>query len=352
MDQLLNNTKINKAGDLIREAIKENKLQDKDYNLAIEIIEKWRANHVSPLNTLQTHIRNKLKNNNKIVIAQRLKRMPSIISKIIRFNDMKLSKMQDIGGIRVIVKDIKDIQAVYDKITNSKSKTFEVKKPPKDYIAFPKRDGYRSLHQIFIYNKDNKYKGYRLELQIRTELQHAWATCVETIGMINKVSYKTGEGLNDQSREFLKYASALFSILEDQPIIEELQNLSKKEILQRLKELDDKLQIINKLESFCINPKHILNQLSKNAHFVLLELSIGDDDKNQSNKVIVTGFSSSFIQEAEIAYKNKEKETKEANNKAVVLVRLEDIKKLKKAYPNYFLDSKKFIKVLKNEFEN
>ncbi len=41
------------------------------------------------------------------IVGQRLKRMPSIIGKITRFPDMSVSKMQDVGGIRIIVPKIR-----------------------------------------------------------------------------------------------------------------------------------------------------------------------------------------------------------------------------------------------------
>ena len=44
------------------------------------------------------------------IVGHRLKRMISIIGKITRFPDMSVSKMQDIGGIRIIVPKISDVK--------------------------------------------------------------------------------------------------------------------------------------------------------------------------------------------------------------------------------------------------
>jgi len=44
------------------------------------------------------------------LIAQRLKRMPSILSKLKRFQNMELSRMQDLGGCRVVVESVKMVR--------------------------------------------------------------------------------------------------------------------------------------------------------------------------------------------------------------------------------------------------
>lgn len=52
-----------------------------------------------------------------------------------------------------------------------------------DYISTPKESGYRSLH--LKYKNKNKYRpdydGLQIEIQLRTKLQHIWATAVETM---------------------------------------------------------------------------------------------------------------------------------------------------------------------------
>jgi Fe-S oxidoreductase len=53
--------------------------------------------------------------------------------------------------------------------------------------------------------------------------------------------------------------------------------------------------------------------------------------------------------QAKTLYSNLEKDIKENNlEKEVVMVSAEDIKAIKKAYPNYFLDSEKFVKHIIN----
>jgi ppGpp synthetase/RelA/SpoT-type nucleotidyltranferase len=68
----------------------------------------------------------------------------------------------------------------------------------KDYIQSSRdADGYRSLHLIYKYRniKNPSYDGLRIELQIRTKLQHIWATAVETMGTLlgQALKYRQGE---------------------------------------------------------------------------------------------------------------------------------------------------------------
>ena len=53
----------------------------------------------------------------------------------------------------------------------------------------------------------------RIELQIRTRLQHLWATAVETAGLYTKKSLKSGQGENGWL-EFFMIVSSLFSFKE------------------------------------------------------------------------------------------------------------------------------------------
>ena len=47
-----------------------------------------------------------IKNDNNFILSGRLKRNKSIIRKLIREPNMDLSRMSDIAGLRIIVKDI------------------------------------------------------------------------------------------------------------------------------------------------------------------------------------------------------------------------------------------------------
>jgi putative GTP pyrophosphokinase len=66
-----------------------------------------------------------------------------------------------------------------------------------DYIAAPKETGYRSVHLIFKYrsqsSKHRAWNGLRVEIQLRSRLQHAWATAVETVDTFTRQTLRRAE---------------------------------------------------------------------------------------------------------------------------------------------------------------
>ena len=91
------------------------------HSSAKKILDNWRACHVAPLNSFQTSLRRKLKTiDDKALVSQRLKRTPSILSKLKRNPSMNLARMQDIGGIRAVAQNmtkVREIEASYKKGT-------------------------------------------------------------------------------------------------------------------------------------------------------------------------------------------------------------------------------------------
>ncbi|MCS6233533.1 GTP pyrophosphokinase, partial [Shewanella baltica] len=80
---------------------------------AIEKIQSFREFHLYPLMLMKNHlIRTAKKVSPKVIVARRLKRLPTIINKLERetldgktANAIKLTRMQDIAGCRAIVKN-------------------------------------------------------------------------------------------------------------------------------------------------------------------------------------------------------------------------------------------------------
>jgi len=305
---------------------------------ARDVLSRWRAAHVYPINTLQAYLRSTLKRNKfkDAIVAQRLKRSPSIIEKLKRFESMALDRMQDIGGLRVIVWSIEDVYRLHSLMTSSERFIHQLKLPPNDYIAQPKKDGYRSLHQVLSYRNDTheELNNLNLEIQIRTRLQHSWATAVETLGMIQKSSIKTGQG-DELTKEFFRTVSALFAQEEGSPLPPGLENMSKEDLIKRLKEIDAEKRILAQLEGVAVSAHHIETVMKNYKGFHVLQLFIAE------RQVRLTPFFEP--QDAEIFYKAKEIETKDNPNSAVVLMSAGALKDIKKAYPNYFLDTKAFL---------
>lgn len=135
---------------------------------AQEILGNWRSSHSYPINTFQASLRKKLRSIEKnALVAQRLKRIPSIIGKLQRFPKMQLARMQDIGGLRAIVKNVANVYELRNKLVKSRFDHELINE--KDYIQSPKHSGYRGIHLVYKYKsrKAKDYDGLLIEIQLR-----------------------------------------------------------------------------------------------------------------------------------------------------------------------------------------
>ncbi|MDR0884497.1 MAG: GTP pyrophosphokinase family protein [Oscillospiraceae bacterium] len=113
-------------------------------------------------------------------IGTRLKRPTSIAEKITRKGlDFTLGNIEerinDVAGVRVICSYVDDIYVIAKALTQQDDIELVAQK---DYIAFPKNNGYRSLHLIvsipvFFANQTKRLK---VEVQIRTIAMDFWAS--------------------------------------------------------------------------------------------------------------------------------------------------------------------------------
>jgi len=327
---------VKRAGDVLR----SDHASLEEWENAVQMLSVWRSLHYYPINTFQAYLRTKVKRDklSGAIIAQRLKRMPSIVTKLRRFENMQLDRMQDIGGIRIILDNVQTVNNFHKDLLKAQLAHKPVL-PPKDYIQKPKPDGYRSIHQVFRYGNKNhpELNVLHVELQLRTKLQHSWATAVETLGIIEKSSFKTGEG-DEKFKTFFKLSSALLSMEENQPVLEEYSEISRQELISRLNTIENELNITSKLKGLAISAEHIeSNGKSEGYHVMELDLN--------KERVYLTAFNQ--LDDAETFYTAKEKKTHNNPNVSIVLMSAGGIKIIKKAYPNYFLDTNDFIRRLK-----
>lgn len=331
---------VRRAGETLRTP----DASDTDLEAALQVLSDWRSLYYRPINTFQVLLRKKIQTLGikGSIVAQRLKRTPSIIAKLKRFPDMQLDRMQDIGGIRAIVNSVDEVRLVHEALIKGRHQHCPVL-PPKDYISNPKDDGYRGIHQVFKYDtpKHKELKGMQVEVQIRTKLQHYWATAVETLGVIEKSSFKTGIG-DEKFKHFFRVASALFSIKENQPVIACLKDHSPTDIAKEFIELQKELGVFDKLSAFTSVVKATSGVPNKknNGYYLL----ILDTEKKTTSFI---PFAQNQYQLAEQMYMLIEGKEKNNPNIDVVLAAAGDMKDLRTAYPNYFVDTKAFITNLK-----
>jgi len=325
---------VDKAGRILLEWSKNYELFD-ELPWAIDVLTHWRQLHGYPINTFQATLRHRLKSiDENALVAQRLKRLPSIIAKMKRFPKMKLSRMQDIGGLRAVVSKMEHVERLYNSY-KSKKLTHDLV-GEKDYIAHPKDSGYRSIHLIYKYYKNQPidYNGLYIELQIRTRLQHAWATAVETMGTFLNTPLKASIGPEEWLR-FFSLTSSAFAHIEEAPLVPGYENLNRKETFEMLISEEKKLRLRETLSTFTVAANSIISDRKRGTYYLL----VLDPLKKE---VTLTSFSRERLEEATEQYKIAEQEA-QGNDTQVVLVSAESIDSLRKAYPNYFLDTHEFI---------
>ncbi len=304
---------------------------------AIEVLANWRACHGYPMNTFQATLRQKLKAIDKdAIVAQRLKREPSIILKLQRFEGMQLARMQDIGGLRAMVGSIAKVRKLEAAYRSAKFK--HILTSSKDYINNPKDDGYRSLHLIYRYQNElaESYNGLSLELQLRTRLQHAWATAVETMGTFLGQALKSGQGEREW-RQFFAVAGAALAVLEKTAMVPGYDKQTPEEIFAGVKKAEARLHVLDKLRGFAIATDRITTQRGKGAyHLVVLD--------SAKRTVSIQPYSIARLEQANIDYAAIEQRTRAGEPVEAVLVSVGPIDVLRKAYPNYFLDTEAFVR--------
>jgi hypothetical protein len=179
----------------------------------------------------------------------------------------------------------------------------------------------------------------RIELQIRTKLQHSWAMAVETAGLITKTPLKSSYG-DDIWLNFFKIISSLFAIKERQNILSEhkLNGKSMKDLMTALYTMDNKYNLSDQLKALRISVNNVKEQNFRNGYYIL-------DINFIHKRVQISAYDKTNENLAISRYENLEKEAHDEKN-AVVLVSVPKMIELQEAYPSYFLDTKDFLKVI------
>ncbi len=133
---------------------------------------EFRAAHGPPLAAVAMNLRYYVKEQSELrIIGKRLKRVPTIEDKLVRHPEMALARMHDIGGCRAVLADEAEVRAVAARLEANWSLAHD----PYDYISEPKEDGYRAIHLVV------RRHGCRIEVQLRTLVQHGWAELIERL---------------------------------------------------------------------------------------------------------------------------------------------------------------------------
>ncbi|MDR2924364.1 MAG: RelA/SpoT domain-containing protein [Azoarcus sp.] len=323
---------VNRSGKLL---LSQDKLEESNH--VIDIVDNWRAAHAYPTQVIFVTLKRRAESIFKgAQVGQRIKRLPSIIKKLEKEKEMKLSQMQDIGGCRVILNDIQQVYRLQEKIESSRWK--HEKLQGKNYIKNPKNSGYRGIHLRYRYRGEGSksgYNGLKVEIQIRTMLQHVWATAVEAAEVFTQQEIKASRGKPEWER-FFALMGSVFALWEKCPLVPETPN-SYDDLCLEIKNLCEKYNIVNLFIGYANAIKITENKVGKSDYYCLIILD------PVAKRVGIRRFKKKEYKLANAAYIDAERNKSKEEQSQIVLVSVSSIKSLKRIYPNYFLDTKKFV---------
>jgi ppGpp synthetase/RelA/SpoT-type nucleotidyltranferase len=151
----------------------------------LTVYEKYRDLANVAIEAIETSIQNALRDLGDPYLVRaaldsfRIKSFDRLKQKAARFRwtiDQACKKAQDFIGFRVTCNNLQDVRRARDLLEESlvhKDYTVQVH----DYVAEPKKDGYRAIHMVFaVPVKIGKEEAIiNCEIQIRSRLQHTWA---------------------------------------------------------------------------------------------------------------------------------------------------------------------------------
>ena len=360
MESIVSRRNATRAGVILSESTSG--LSD-EYRHAWEIAEQWRMQHVEPTRRCFQSVLSCSHQFPDSVATYRMKRMASIRAKLRRASShFELGALDDIGGCRLIVKDVGEVREAATLLKTS----LELKdqgRGEKDYILRPRSNGYRSHHLIASIPSDSANGiAYRVEIQIRTRLEHCWATTVETAGEIYNTDYKNPDieirpaALDRQRLSFFAAVSDLFAAQENVPLTTAYSGDSPgSDPIGRIQNNPMTETIISDLRKVCDGVYSVSPRTSTDDTLFLLKFSADEQFLD------VEAFSDDQLDSALDRYEacekaiddkpfnrhdtNKTEQSSESSRhfNNVVLVHATSLEQLRTAYPNYSANVQQFL---------
>ncbi len=239
--------------------------------------------------------------------------------------------MDDVAGCRLIFPTIAELYQFREQFQKARFK-HELRNDPNkyDYIKSPKGDGYRGIHDVYKYdvnsNRGASYKGLQIELQYRTIYQHAWATCVEIVGLVTGSNPKFKSG-DRRYEDILACASEMIArVFEGR--YGPLEHLANEELVALFTAHDHELNFMDMLRE--LEKSNI--GMKGNRNNIILIFSEGSPLEVRTYKDAAEAIVDLF----ELEDDNKD------NRKDIVLVR-GNRQDVRNAFRNYFTDATDFI---------
>ncbi len=314
---------------------------DSEWVAAFEMVSQWRGTHAGPLRTFRGNLGRRVGRTG--IVAQRLKRMPTIISKLERLPWLKLSRMQDIGGCRAIVPTNSDAFVHATNLLDSRIRHRLI--GYKDFITYPRSSGYRGLHLVYSYNSErtDHWQGLKIEIQIRSLLQHQWATAVEIVGTFTNNDLKSSAG-DEAWLRFFALMSNVIAERENSPAVPDTPT-NMTDLVNELKGQEAALEASRRLIVFQAITHELRFYRDYKNPWIVLELDV------EKQRIRSRPFKSTDQDYATAWYAKRELESRKNPYTRVVMVSARSVNELKRAYPNYFTDLSDFRALVRETIE-
>ena len=215
---------------------------------------------------------------------------------------------------------------------NSKAKHLRTNDPNRfDYIERPKETGYRGVHDVYerqvMSVSSVPWNGLKFEVQLRTFVQHAWATAVEIYDSTSATRFKFQKSSDDQYRQFLIISEIFARVHENKSSC--LSGLSDIELVEELDQLEYETGMIQMIEDLRI-AEHV-GAIKRNS---ILQ-------RRADGRLAVHSFGS--FSEALRRVSEIEADSQTSNT---VLVGASTPQQIRDAFRNYFDDTSDFVELL------
>ncbi len=204
-------SQVNKAGKTLRRQLTgAHPPPERDRLVqAGRVLYAFREAHQIPLVSARTGLASCIRSEQAtaLLLTQRLKRLETILDKLMREPTMALERMHDIGGCRAVFLHQADVSRVATRfVRNGLIRNGQADRVI-DYTASPRSSGYRAVHI------HTQYQERFVEVQLRTVVQHAWAIIVEAASSATGIDVKNGDG-GDEAQRYLRELGARWAAHE------------------------------------------------------------------------------------------------------------------------------------------
>lgn len=298
-----------------------------------QTLEFWRIDHRGVIHSFEALLRARAKGKS-VEVAQRLKRRHTIFDKLHRFPKMNLARMDDVAGCRLIFPSISDLHEFRNNMRSAKfSHILKNTEEKYDYITNPTDRGYRGIHDVYEFrargNRGDKRNGLLIEIQYRTQLQHAWSTAVEVVTQLTENEPKFDRGDPRHIRFFCLASEMLARVHEQKKSC--LPNLSERDLLEELEKLEEEIGVMRMLVSLHMHKfaddhapsQNVILHIPQKGDLKFYPFDIELDASNELLKL-----------------------EREHPDDDIVLVGAKSVAEVTSAFRNYFKDVTAFIEVM------